>query len=86
MAQTRIRPGDTTTPFIRCIRERFKKQKTWGWDQVKNNPNFPRPLYIGSMPYLIDREVDEYLARCALSEPPSVRPERTIKKQQRAAA
>jgi hypothetical protein len=64
-ATPRIRPGDTVRKFAAGIRERFGHSARWGWGKLKSSPGFPQPVYIDGSPHLIDREIDEYLARCA---------------------
>jgi hypothetical protein len=61
-AKPRIRPGDTVSKFADACRVRFKHTPRWGWTKLKDDPDFPRPIYLDGSPHLIDREIDEYLA------------------------
>jgi len=44
---------------------KFDRKKSWGWHQVKTNPEFPKPMYINKAPFFIEQEVDEYIRECA---------------------
>ena len=43
--------------------KKFAREKSWLWDKVKNDPEFPRPVYIGSRPVFLEHELDAWLAR-----------------------
>ncbi|CAG4907425.1 helix-turn-helix transcriptional regulator [Paraburkholderia gardini] len=41
---------------------KFSRQKSWLWDRVKNDPTFPRPLYLGPRsPVFLEHELDAWL-------------------------
>lgn len=41
--------------------EKLCKSKSWIWDRIKNDPTFPKPIYIGK-PVLIEQALDSWLA------------------------
>ena len=52
----------------RCLapakaRAKFDKGNTWLWDKVKNDPDFPKPVYLGpKSPVFIEQQLDAYIA------------------------
>ena len=59
----RWRAGDKALKFTTTA-EKFDKSTRWLWNAIKR-PGFPKPIKIHEQPHFIEREVDEYLARCA---------------------
>lgn len=61
MAQRAIPPG------TRCLSpkkswQKFDHKKSWFWDKVKNDPTFPKPIYLGPRsPVFLEHELDEWL-------------------------
>lgn len=54
----------TLAPRGAC--EKFSKKKSWLWDKVKNDPEFPKPIYLSpGAPVFLEHELDAYLAKCA---------------------
>ena len=48
-------------------RAKFGKGNTWLWDKVKNDPDFPKPVYLGpKSPVFIEQHLDAYIAKCTL--------------------
>jgi prophage regulatory protein len=46
----------------RGVCEKFSRKKSWLWDRLKNDPEFPKPIYLGpGAPVFIESELDEYL-------------------------
>jgi prophage regulatory protein len=67
-----------TTPTLnlsgtRCLSprkvcEKFDRRKSWLWSRVKDDPAFPKPIYLTSgSPVFIEAELDAYLERCRLA-------------------
>ena len=51
-------------PKMVCAK--FAKQKSWLWARVKNDPCFPKPVYLSrGEPVFLEHELDEYIARLA---------------------
>jgi prophage regulatory protein len=52
----------------RCLKRaetcrKFAKQKSWLWDRLKNDPTFPRPIYLGpKSPVWLEHELDAWLS------------------------
>lgn len=45
---------------------KFGRRNTWLWEKVKNDPDFPKPVYLGPRtPVFIEQHLDEYIAKCA---------------------
>jgi len=43
--------------------KKFSRGNTWLWEQVKADPEFPKPIYLGNRsPVFIEQELDAYLA------------------------
>lgn len=82
----RILPGDTVRKFADACRERFGHSPRWGWGKLKDDPAFPRPIYIDGSPHLVDREIDQYLARCPTARPANNITDRTRPKKNKRAA
>ena len=40
---------------------RFDRSLAWVWDRVKNDPQFPKPVYKDGMCFFIERELDAYI-------------------------
>lgn len=46
--------------------EKLGRKKSWLWDRVKNDPTFPRPVYLGPRaPIFIESEIDAYIMKLA---------------------
>lgn len=62
MAEIAIPPGARClTPKRAC--EKLGRQKSWLWDRVKSDPEFPKPIYYGpNAPVFIDAHLDAWLA------------------------
>lgn len=53
-----LRPKSTGRKFDHGI--------SWVWDRVKNDPQFPKPIYLGpKMPVFSERELDRWAAEQA---------------------
>lgn len=56
-------------PGARCLTpkrtcEKLDRKKSWLWDRVKNDANFPKPGYYSPRsPFFLEHELDEYIAR-----------------------
>jgi predicted DNA-binding transcriptional regulator AlpA len=50
------------TKFIgqRALQERFNRGPTWVWKQLKDNPQFPRPVKEGGRNLWVEAEVEAY--------------------------
>lgn len=53
-------------PGARCLTPeqtwaKFARKHAWGWDRLKQDPTFPRPIYIGKRPVFIEQELDLWL-------------------------
>ena len=49
--------------------EKFDRKKSWLWDRVKNDPRFPKPVYLSSgSPVFLEHELDAYIAACRAGE------------------
>jgi len=63
-------PSRKVPPGTRCLTPRqtqnkFARQKSWLWDRLKNDPTFPRPIYLGPRaPVFLEHELDDWLANC----------------------
>lgn len=44
-----------------AMKRKFCRGNTWLWDRVKNDPDFPKPIYIGTRAIWIEQEADAYL-------------------------
>jgi predicted DNA-binding transcriptional regulator AlpA len=62
--EKRWRTGDKALKFTTTAKDKFDKSTRWLWGKIKT-PGFPQPFYIEGSPHFIEREVDEFLARCA---------------------
>jgi predicted DNA-binding transcriptional regulator AlpA len=58
---------DTARPIGQLLKpssaaKKFDRAKTWLYGEMKNNPDFPKPLYSqDGMAFFIERELDEYI-------------------------
>ncbi|GAC1626749.1 MAG: hypothetical protein NVS9B10_15000 [Nevskia sp.] len=42
---------------------KFDRSVSWVWKRLKEDPEFPRPFYLGkNAPVFIESELDQYLA------------------------
>ncbi len=65
MPEMNIPAGARCLPPAKA-RAKFGKGNTWLWDKVKNDPDFPKPVYLGpKSPVFIEQHLDEYIAKCA---------------------
>lgn len=54
-----------------CLTASLVKKKlacgnTWLWERVKNDPDFPKPVYLGPhRPMWIEQQLDDFLRRKA---------------------
>jgi len=52
---------------IICIKpneawKKFARGKSWGWDKVANDPDFPKPIYLSpGAPVFIEQQLDDYI-------------------------
>lgn len=64
-------PDAHASPSVRYLSPtsaaaKFDRKLTWLWDKIKNDPEFPKPIYIGpKSPLLDERLLDEYAAKKA---------------------
>jgi prophage regulatory protein len=43
--------------------EKLDRRKSWLWDRVKNDPGFPKPIYLSAgSPVFLEHELDAYIA------------------------
>jgi predicted DNA-binding transcriptional regulator AlpA len=61
IANARIRPGDNLRKPS-SVGARFDRSLAWVWERVKNDPEFPKPVYRHGMCFFIERELDAYIA------------------------
>lgn len=54
-------PAGTTCLTIPKAGAKLCKSKSWVWERIKNDPGFPKPIYIGG-PVLLEHELDAWLA------------------------
>lgn len=55
---------------IKKSREKLSKGNSWIWDRIKNDPTFPKPIYLSPRsPVLIEQQLDEWLEQRANSRP-----------------
>lgn len=55
-----LQGGKALTPKRAC--EKLGRKKSWLWDRVKTDPEFPKPVYYGpKAPIFIDAELDAWL-------------------------
>ena len=48
------------------VMARLGRKKTWLWDQVRHNKEFPRPVPMGTRnPMFLVHEIDAYVAKLA---------------------
>ena len=46
--------------------EKLSRKKSWLWQRLKTDPDFPRPVYLSpGAPLFFEHELDAYLAKCA---------------------
>ena len=46
--------------------EKLSRKKSWLWNRVKIDPEFPKPIYLSpGAPIFLEHELDSYLAKCA---------------------
>lgn len=43
-------------------RKKLDRGNSWLWDRVKNDPDFPKPIYLGTSPVFLEHEIDAWLA------------------------
>ncbi|CAE6864631.1 AlpA family phage regulatory protein [Burkholderia sp. R-69980] len=56
-------PSGAQCKTPRQTQDKFCRQKSWLWDKVKNDPSFPRPIYLGPhAPVFLEHELDAWLA------------------------
>jgi len=56
-------PAGARALSIKDAGAKFGRGKTWVWDKIKNDPTFPRPVYLGpKAPVLLEHELDAFLA------------------------
>jgi predicted DNA-binding transcriptional regulator AlpA len=69
-----IPPGaKCLTPQQTCVK--LGRKQTWLRDKIKNDPTFPKPLYLSTKSWvLIEQHLDDYLAERASTSPPPARP------------
>ena len=61
MAQRAIPPG-TKCLTPKNAWQKLDKKKSWFWDNVANDPTFPKLIYIGPRsPVLLEHELDAWL-------------------------
>ncbi len=62
MAEIAIPPGaKCLTPKGAC--EKLGRRKSWLWDRVKNDPEFPKPIYYAAKaPVFVDAHLELWLA------------------------
>lgn len=55
-------PDEIKTRSPRSACEKFAREKSWLWDKVKNDPDFPKPFYLApGAPVFLESELDEWL-------------------------
>lgn len=55
-------PDEIKTRSPRGACEKFDREKTWLWDKVKNDPEFPKPFYLApGAPVFLEHELDAWL-------------------------
>lgn len=43
--------------------EKLCRGKSWVWDRIKNDPNFPKPVkFAAGRPVMLEHELDAWLA------------------------
>ena len=47
--------------------QKLARKKSWLWEKLKSDPEFPRPVYLGSRPVFLEHELDAWLTRQALN-------------------
>lgn len=71
--KSRVQIGDRLLkPSSLC--ERLDRGKTWLWNAVKNDPQFPKPVYRQGMCFFIERELNTFVS--SFGDQPSGRSER----------
>lgn len=56
-------PSGTRGLSIKDAGAKFGRGKSWVWDKIKNDPTFPRPVYLGpKAPVLLEHELEAWLA------------------------
>lgn len=61
MSNTIAIPAGTTCLTIPRAGLKLSKSKSWVWEKIKNDPDFPKPIYIGN-PVLLEHELDAWLS------------------------
>jgi len=46
---------------IQRVCDKLSRQKTWLYDQVKNDPTFPRPLRINGRQVFVEQQIDNWV-------------------------
>jgi predicted DNA-binding transcriptional regulator AlpA len=46
-------------PKVAC--QKLAREKSWLWDRVRNDPAFPKPIYLGGSPVFLEAEIDKYI-------------------------
>lgn len=64
ISNPRYRPGDCYCKPS-SVAARFNRSLAWVWGQVKNDPQFPKPVYNpkNGMCFFIERELNDFAAR-----------------------
>lgn len=63
MMQSNSIPAGARGLSIKDAGAKFGRGKSWVWDKIKNDPAFPRPVYLGpKAPVLLEHELDAWLA------------------------
>lgn len=63
MMQNKFIPAGTRGLSVKDAGAKFGRGKSWVWDKIKNDPTFPRPVYLGpKAPVLLEHELDAWLA------------------------
>ena len=62
-SERQLLPGDKLISPYAAARAKFSRGRSWIWDRIKNDPEFPKPIAINGGRFLIERELDEYIAK-----------------------
>jgi predicted DNA-binding transcriptional regulator AlpA len=57
-----IPPGASVSSIPR-VAQRLCRSRSWTWDKIKNDPDFPKTIRLGADCVLLDFEVDDWLRR-----------------------
>ena len=70
MSTTNTIPSGAKCLTPKQVCDKLSRRKSWLWQRLKNDPNFPRPVYFGpSAPVFIEADLDEWLERLYRSAP-----------------